>query len=282
MRIVFFLVLLLGLGLAGTAVHMARGYIGQNQAELEAARRAAAQVVETTPVYTARRALRYGERLTEEDVVAIQWPRTALPEGVFTDSAELFPEGQPPRAVMRAMERGEPIMEVKVTRPGQEAGISARLGEGMRAFTIDVNVSTGVAGFLRPTDRVDIYWTGQIGGRGNETTRLMESGVKVIAVDQSADQDREAAARIARSVTVEVTREQVAALALAQTTGRLSLALVGVADESLERTVEINRRSLLGIVDAPEPEAAPEPEPVCTVRTRRGGELVTMEIPCTN
>lgn len=281
MRIVFFLVLVLGVGLAGTAVHMAQGYLSSTEAELAKARAAAAQVVDTTPVYTAARGLRYGERLAEDDVVAINWPRNALPDGVFTDRAELFPEGQPPRAVMRAMERGEPIMQVKVTRPGQEAGIGARLSPGMRAFTIDVNVSTGVAGFLRPGDRVDIYWTGQV-SQGNETTRLLKSGIQVIAVDQSADKDREEAARIARSVTVQASAQQVAELALAQSTGRLSLALVGLADEGTMELVEVDRRSLFGTQPEPEPEAAPEPEPVCTVRTRRGGELVTIEIPCTN
>ena len=282
MRVVFLFVLLLGIVLAGSAVYMARDYIAQSQAELEAARRAAAPAVELETVYTAARPLRYGERLRREDVRRVNWPRDSVPQGTFTDIDTLLPEGQPPRSVMRAMEAGEPIMRVKVTEPGQDAGIAARLSPGMRAFTIDVNVSTGVAGFLRPTDRVDIFWTGQVGERGNESTRLMESGVRVIAVDQSADQDREAAARIARSVTVEVTGEQVASLALAQSTGRLTLALVGIDDDALASNVEINRRRLLGIEDAPAPEAAPEPDPVCTVRTRRGGELVTMEIPCNN
>lgn len=281
MRLGFFLVLFLGIGLAGVAVHMARGHLSATEAELAKARAAASQVVETTPVYTAVRALRYGERLSPEDVVAINWPRNAMPEDVFTSREELFPEGQPPRAVMRAMERGEPIMAIKVTRPGQEAGIGARLSPGMRAFTIDVNVSTGVAGFLRPGDRVDVYWTGQI-GRGNETTRLLTAGVPVIAVDQSADQDRQEAARIARSVTVQATAQQVAELALAQSTGRLSLALVGLSDEGTIELVEVDRRSLFGVEAEPVPEAAPEPEPICTVRTRRGGELVTIEIPCTN
>ena len=281
MRLVFFMVLFLGVGLAGLAVHMAQGYLSATEAELAKARAAAAQVVETTPVFTAGRALRYGERLTEDDVITINWPKRALPEGVFTDREELFPEGRPPRAVMRAMERGEPIMAVKVTRPGQEAGIAARLSPGMRAFTIDVNVSTGVAGFLRPGDRVDVYWTGQ-NSRGNETTRLLKAGVQVVAVDQSADQDREEAARIARSVTVQATAQQVAELALAQSTGRLSLALVGMSDEGVFEMVEVDRRSLFGIEPEPEPEAAPEPEPICTVRTRRGGELITIEIPCTN
>ena len=281
MRAIFFLVLLAGLGLAGLAVHTAQGYIAGTEAELARARATAAQVVDTVPVYTAARALRYGERLTPEDVTPVTWPRRAVPAGAFTDAAALFADAGGPRAVMRAMEPGEPVLDIKLTQPGQEAGIAARLSPGMLAFTVDVNVSTGVAGFLRPAHRVDVYWTGQ-GGRGAETTRLLLSRVPVIAVDQSADQDRPEAARIARSVTVEATREQVAALALGQSTGRLSLALVGLADDGATGAVEVSRNSLFGAGDTPGPALQPEAAPVCTVRTRRGAELVTTQIPCTN
>jgi pilus assembly protein CpaB len=280
MRIVFMLVLLVGLGIAGTAVYMAHGYIAQTQAELSAARAAAGRVVETTPVFTASKPLRYGQQLTDEDVRIVQWPRQALPENVITERAELFPEDGSARFVMRAMEPGEPLLPVKLTRPGQEPGITARLTPGMRAFTIDVNVSTGVAGFLRPTDRVDIYWTGRTGS--GDVTRLIESAVKVIAVDQSADQDRTQSAVIARNVTVEVTPTQVAALALAQSTGRLSLALVGVADDLPGEMVQMDRGSLLGIVEEAAPQEVAEAPQDCFVRTRRGAELTVIPIPCTN
>ena len=279
MRLVFGMVLLLGIGLAGFAVFMAQSYVGQTQRELEAARAAAQNTVETVDVYTVRRAMRYGERLTEEDVVAIAWPKNATPPDVITDREVLFPPDGSHRFVQRALEVGEPLLPVKLTRPGEDAGITARLTRGKRAFTIDVNVTTGVAGFLRPTDRVDIYWTGRT--QAGEVTRLLETGVRVVAVDQSADQDRDERAVIARSVTVEASPQQVANLALAQSTGRLSLALVGVADDEVATAVEVDQRRLLGIEpDAPVEEAAPEE--VCTVRTRRGADMVEIPIPCTN
>lgn len=279
MRLVFGMVLLLGIGLAGFAVFMAQSYVGKTKQELEAARAAAQSIVETVDVYTVRRAMRYGERLTEEDVVAIAWPKNATPPDVITDREALFPADGSARYVQRALEVGEPLLPVKLTRPGEDAGITARLTRGMRAFTIDVNVTTGVAGFLRPTDRVDVYWTGRT--QAGEVTRLLETGVRVIAVDQSADQDREQRAVIARSVTVEASPQQVANLALAQSTGRLSLALVGVADDGVAMAVEVDQRTLLGIEpDAPVQQAAP-PQ-VCTIRTRRGAEMVEIPIPCTN
>jgi pilus assembly protein CpaB len=77
----------------------------------------------------------------------------------------VFFEGETrPRAVLRSLEINEPILLKKVTEPGVDAGITANLTPGMRALAINVDVSTGVSGFLRPNDRVDVYWSGNANG----------------------------------------------------------------------------------------------------------------------
>ena len=283
MRLVFGLVLLTGIGLAGLAAYMVNDYVAQQNRALAAARAAQVPAVPMVEVVVANRTLRFGETLRREDVRAINWPRNAVPEGAFTDMATLFPEGETrSRVVLRAMERFEPLMLVKVSAPGEDAGITSRLSRGMRAFTIRVDVTTGVSGFLRPGDTIDVYWTGSIGNR-QDLTRLIQPGLRLVAVDQSADQDRGPAPAAARNVTVEVTPAQAAALAQAQATGRLSLSLVGSMDDTISELVEIDQRTLLGI-EAPAPvvetpQAAPE---TCHIRTRRGAEMVLIEIPCTN
>ncbi|PQO24231.1 Flp pilus assembly protein CpaB [Rhodobacteraceae bacterium WD3A24] len=281
MRIVFSLVLLLGVGLAGFAAYMVQDYISRQQAALAQARAQQGPAVEMTEVMVTTEAVRYGQVLSPEAVETVAWPADAVPEGTFTDRSELFPEGAGRRVVLRAMEPSEPIMAVKVSDPGREAGITSRLSEGMRAFTIRVDLTTGVSGFLRPGDRVDVYWTGRRDRNGGDITRLIESELRLIAVDQSADQDRENATVNPNTVTVEVTPQQVAALAQAQSTGRISLSLVGAMDQTRAGAVEIDQRELLGIQRA-EPAPEPEPEPSCSVRTRRGSEVVEIEIPCTN
>jgi len=65
---------------------------------------------------------------------------------------------------------------ILVTEPGDIAGITSLLSPGMRAFTINVDVQSGVSGFLRPGDRVDIYWSGSLrtaGGDNQNITRLI-------------------------------------------------------------------------------------------------------------
>lgn len=286
MRVVFGLVLIVGLALAGAAVYMFKEYQDNMQRALLQEQAKKAPAIATTPVFIATRALAYGEVLTPEDVQQVDWPRTALPEGIFSEEATLFPDdNDAPRYVRRAMEKGEAILEVKVTEPGTEAGLTSRLTRGMRAFAISVDVATGVSGFLRPGDRVDVYWTGRVDGMRGDFTKLIESGVELIAIDQSANSDL-SETTIAQTVTVAINPQQVATLAQAQSTGRLSLSLVGLYDDTVAEAIEVDQRSLLGIPLAEETapvQQAPAPEDrVCTIRNRRGSEVVEIPIPCTD
>jgi pilus assembly protein CpaB len=289
MRMVFGLVLVLGLGLAGFAVHMARTYIQGYQIALEQERKQRIPPIETADVYVAARPLAYGERISPEDVRLVSFPAASLPEGIYHTEEQMFPKGKEElRTVLRVMEQNEAILAVKVSEPGEGAGLTTKLARGMRAFAIQVDSTSGVSGFLRPGDRVDVYWTGNI-GNGNmrtegdstgDVTKLIEAGVKLIAVDQSSNSDRTEVS-VARTVTVAVLPQQVAALAQAQATGRLSLALVGARDDTVSGAIEIDQRQLLGLAAAPAPAPAPRSE-VCTIRTRRGGEVFETPIPCTN
>lgn len=285
MRAVFGLVLILGLGLAGFAVYMVQGYFEQQERALARERAATAQQVPTVEVFAVNRVIEFGEPLTMDDVTVIRYAEPFLPEGVFTTEEELFPEGPGVvRYVVRQMEPNEPVLAVKVTEPGQDAGITTRLATGMRAFAIEVDVASGVSGFLRPGDRVDVYWTGQVtmADYSDNVTQLIEQSLTIIAVDQTSD-DNMSGTAIARTVTVEVTPQQVATLAQAQSTGKLSLSLVGQMDETVATAVEVDQRSLLGIVEAaPVVEAYVAPEQICTIRTRRGSDVVEIPIPCTN
>lgn len=290
MRMVYGLVLLVGIALAGFAVYMAQGYIAQAQSERDALLAAQANKPDLVRVVVAKRALKYGERFTRADLEVIGVQAGKTPAGIFSaisvpidtdpNFATVFYDGETrPRAALRSFEAYEPILASKITAPGVDAGIMANLAPNKRAFTISVDIASGVSGFLRPGDFVDVYWYGRSGDR--EVTKLIQASLKLIAIDQSADADRSEETKIARTVTAEVSPEQVAALTLAQATGRLTLSLVGNNDTAAVGAIEIDRNSLLGIVER---EAAVEAEAakVCTIRSRKAGELVLVEIPCTN
>lgn len=285
MRAVFGLVLLAGLGLAGFAVYMVQGHLSAQETALAHERAKANQMVATTKIYAPTRTVKYGEELTLEDVVLIDYAVAHLPEGVLATPEDLFPEGESkPRMVLRQMEKNEPILVSKVTGPGEMAGITSLLSRGMRAFTINVDVSSGVSGFLRPGDRVDVYWTGrtETANGSQNRTQLIRSAVEIIAIDQSSDYNQSGAV-VARTVTVQVSPQDVGALAQAQSTGKLYLALVGAGDDTVAGEILVNQQSLLGLAEMPvEVVEQPKEEKVCTIKTRRGAEVLEIPIPCTD
>ena len=288
MRAAFGLVLVVGLALAGFAVYMTQNYFSQTQARLNQATEFNRKVGPMVEVYVVNKIKKYGDILSKDDVQLIYWPASALPDHIFKSPEALgekdvilFPEDtKEQRYVTRQMEKFEPVLSEKVTEPGQIAGLTGQLGVGQGAFAIKVDVASGVSGFVQPGDYVDIYWTGAAGNNGENVTRLIENGIKVIAVDQNAD-DGNVAAAVARTVTVAAVREQVARLAQAAATGKLALSLVAQNAAAVEGKIEVDSKSLLGIEDTPVVLAA-EPDKVCTIKTRKGSEVVETPIPCTN
>ena len=284
MRAIFGLVLIVGMALAGAAVYMIQGYIAQTENALKKERDFNAKAGKLVEVFVFAKPLQYGDALAEEDVQVIYWPEKSLPESIFRDKAVLFPENAPgPRYVMRSTEAFEPVLASRLTEPGELANLTAKLEAGKRAFAIKVGVASGVSSFVKPDDLIDIYWTGSARGFEGDVTRLIESSVRIIAVDNSFDQGQSSGNTVAKSVTVAVSPEQVARLTQAQSSGRLSLSLVGVGAEAITERVEVDTNSMLGIVEEEiVPEVAAPVEKVCTIKSRKGGELVETVIPCSN
>ncbi|MFT5631101.1 MAG: pilus assembly protein CpaB [Gammaproteobacteria bacterium] len=287
MRGLFALVLLVGMGLAGFAVYMVQGFVSQQETALAQERAKTARTVATTQIYAPTRTITYGEQILPEDVMLIDYAVAFVPEGSFATLEDIFPDGEDVlRVALRQMEINEPMLAVKVTQPGGDAGITSRLTRGMRAFTIKVDVASGVSGFLRPSDRVDVYWTGSVSNGSvnpQSFTQLIKSGIEIIAIDQTADGDRSGAS-IARTVTVQVSPQDVGVLAQAQSSGALTLSLVGDGDDSVNETVLIDQRALLGLAEDPiiaQVEIAPV-DRVCTIKTRRGAEVLQIPVPCSN
>jgi pilus assembly protein CpaB len=313
MRAVFALVLLVGMALAGVAVYMAQNYMGQTQAALDRAKELQRKTGKLVEVYAVNKPLKFGDPLTKADVVSVWVQEKYLPEGAFRVPLEgeaakaaaaaapaaeapkkgkdaevaapapvLFPVNEDkPRFVMRSLETNEILLATRVTEPGQMAGLTGKLDRGMRAFQIKVDVASGVAGFVMPDDHIDIYWTGISSENvSGEVTRLIESAIRVIAVDQASGEGQSSGNTVARTVTVAATPEQVARLAQAQATGKLAMSLVGSPEDVVDGLVEVDGKSLLGIEE--KEVVAVEAAEVCTVRTRRGDSVVEIPIPCTN
>ena len=279
MRMVFALVLFVGIALAGAAVYITQGYISQTQTALAKERELRVKAGPLVEVFVVNKDKLYGQVLKKEDVQVVYIQESALPEGVFRDIETLFSAEQDgeKRFVMRDIFKFEPILASKVTEPGESAGLTGSLDKGMRAFAIKVEA----ADFLQPSDRVDIYWTGATENGSGEVTRLIGAAVEVVAVNRDEAGGLSDGAIMKRTITVAGNPQQIAILAQGQATGRLVMSLVGMGDDTQTGTVEVDANALLGVADAA-PEVASMPDKVCTIRTRKGAEVLEIPIPCTN
>nr|WP_292357327.1 Flp pilus assembly protein CpaB [Mesorhizobium sp.] len=214
--------------------------------------------VKRDTVVVAAVALKFGDTLTADKLQEIAWPAGAVPAGAFKTTKDLL-AGQGSKQALQTIGVNEPVLAGKITGPGQRATLSAVLGEGMKAVSIRVNDVLGVAGFVFPGDRVDVLLTRttQDGGAQKSFVDVLLQSVKVLAVDQVADESKDSPT-VVKAVTVEVNTKDAQKLTLAAGAGQLSLALRQAAASNGEETERVTLSDLTG--DTPEDVAKRQAE----------------------
>jgi pilus assembly protein CpaB len=169
--------------------------------------------------------------------------------------------------VMTPIERNEPVLQSRVTAPGQSGSLSSLLTGDKRAVTVSVDDVRGVAGLIRPNDRVDVVLIrSQVGANARSYSDLILQNVKVLALDQMTS-DAVGKPTVAKAVTLEVTPEEAQKVLLAANIGKLSLTLRQSGNSGVEASTRVSDRDLaLGDPDAEKPEkvavAAPVPQAI--------------------
>ncbi|AFL51552.1 pilus assembly protein CpaB [Sinorhizobium fredii] len=231
--------------LAGVAVFATRTYLTDQQARLAAAN---APKSEERTLVVAAKPMRFGDRVRPENLKAIPWPSEERPDGSFQTIQLVLGDDTEPRYAMEAIDPGEPVLTSKITGTGERATLSAALDQGMKAVSIRVNDVLGVAGFVRPSDRVDVLLTRVVRQQNNTDQTYVDvllQGVKVLAVDQIAD-ERKDEPSIVKTVTFEVTTDEAQRLTLGASIGTLSLTLRNIASSNVEQTRPITVADLGG------------------------------------
>jgi pilus assembly protein CpaB len=183
-----------------------------------------------------------GVTLSEDNLAEIPWAASTVPEGAFATKRELLKDGR--RVVLASLERNEPVLSAKITLPGQPGTLSSVLEDGKRAVTVRVDDVRGVAGFIRPNDRVDVVLIRTEGNSsGASYSDLILQRVKVLAVDQLTG-ERNEQATVAKAVTLEVTAVEAQKVLLATTIGKLSLILRQAGAGSPEANRRVTERDL--------------------------------------
>jgi pilus assembly protein CpaB len=196
----------------------------------------------TTKVAVAAAPMAFGSDVTPDKVRFVDYPNSSIPQGAFTNAAQLLPPGKR-RVALLPIGVNEPILAGKISAEGQGASIAALLPDGMRAASVAINDVSGVAGFVQPNDTVDVLVTRMIpGGTGNsQVTDVLLQNVRVIAIDQQS-KNADGTPKVAKTVTLEVNPIDAQKLVLAQTVGTLSLVLrkPGEQNNPVVETVSMN------------------------------------------
>ena len=207
-------------------------------------------------VLVAKKALPVGTIIDAESLTYQPWPKELMQSAYYV-------EGNPDSDMQKLLgtvvryqvTAGQPLTRGALVGPQDRGFLAAALGPGMRAITVPVNASTGVAGFVFPGDRVDLVLSQEIEG-GGEGPKLMVSetivrNVRVLATDQRTDskgEDGKTEVKTFTNVTMEVTPRIAEKVSVAQTMGQLSLSLRSLADNA----AELERAIASGEVRVPE------------------------------
>jgi len=217
---------------------------------------AAAPAVPTGPkILVAKTSLPVGTIVEATSLGWQPWPKELMQSAYYT-------EGQPdsdPQKLLGTVVRyqvtaGQPLTRGSLVGPQDRGFLAAALGPGMRAVTVPVNASTGVAGFVFPGDHVDLVLTQAVQGGGDgpplKVSETIVRNVRVLATDQrftDKDEDGKTQVKTFSNVTLEVTPRIGEKVAVAQSMGTLSLSLRSIADN----TAELERAVAAGDVKVP-------------------------------
>ena len=258
-------------GLASFAVYRAVQNIPVRQVEV-------AQV----QVAVAARPIGVGTLIAPDMVKLVGWPAASPVAGAFSTVDAVASRG----AIVTIAEN-EPITEAKLAPKESGAGMAPTIPPGMRAMSVKVDEVIGVAGFVVPGTRVDVLAT--LSGFEKAMTRTVVSNVLVLTAGTRYDQDetRKDAKPIPTTVvTLAVLPEDAERVALAESSGKIMLALRNPLDNQPTETKGVQLSSLFEAPAPPPVEktvkgrkvmvaakpVAPPPPKAYTVETIRGAK----------
>jgi pilus assembly protein CpaB len=222
----------------------------------------------------AARAIPAGEMLTADNVKDVPWPAATPLAGGFSKVADVVGRG-----LITAVVENEPITEAKLAQRGAGAGLPPTIPAGMRAVAVKVDEVIGVAGFVVPGVHVDVLAT--VEQQQDTMTRTFVPDVQVLASGTRYDRTQDGKPIPTTVVTLAVTPQDAERIALAQSAGRVVLALRNPLDVQPVETQGARLTTMLGSVSPPpvertvkgrrvmvaQPPPAPPAPPVYRVET---------------
>lgn len=149
--------------------------------------------------------------------------------------------------------QGEAVNLNRLFRKGDQLSLAFLIPKGMRAITIPIDEVIGVAGFIKPGEKVDLIGTIQPRGSSESTSWTLLQDIEVLAVSQDMGISNRVqnpatpqgpTAKVGTSVTLAVTPLQAEKVILSKEKGTIHLALRPVLKEA-EQVIPAVRESNL-------------------------------------
>jgi pilus assembly protein CpaB len=234
MRARTLILVFLAIILAGGTAFLARNFLAR---ERETIVQEQAPLKVQTPaksVLVAKVDLKRGQILRPEDTVWQIWPEGGLDRNYIVLGGPPVPARTPESfagyVVRNPITSGEPITDARVVAPGNRGFLAAVLRPGMRAISVPVTITSGIAGFIFPGDQVDLMLTYSVpaavlgAGFEHKAVQTVLRNVRVIAIDQRME-SKLGEAVPAHTATFEVTPKQSEIIALGSKIGEMFLTL---------------------------------------------------------
>lgn len=229
---------------------------------------------ETQPVVVAKVDIPPKTTVTADMVQVLQVPKEYIQPGAINDQKLIVGI-----VTREQIVSGEQITERRLVISGKSVGFSGIIPKDKRAVTVAVTEVTGVAGFVKAGDYVDVIATFDQNSAGDNVSHLILQNIQVLASNRdteagvnAADRDKKDVIKTS-TVTLAVTPDEAAKLALSEEKGKIRMALRPyMPDVGVVLTAAVTPKDLvgehLGVNKSPAP--APAAPPDGTVREMPG------------
>ena len=175
----------------------------------------------TRKVLAVVRDMPIGTRIRKADLKQVEVRENDLPKGAL-----LLEKDALDRALLYPVSANEPLTASKLAVIGGAEGVPATIEAGMRAMSVTINDSSGVAGLIQPNSRVDVLFT-RPGSMAEAVTSVILQNVKVLAIGRlvQVGQTLDPKAPKMPVATLLVSPEDAQKLELAKNQGKISLTL---------------------------------------------------------
>lgn len=190
--------------------------------------------IQSQDVLVAASDIRQGQTLSTENLRWQRWPDEAINPGYLQKQTRPDAIETLAGSVVRSQfVAGEPIREVKLAR-AESGFLSAILPSGKRAVAVRISAQNTAGGFILPNDRVDVVQTvtqqAAPDAPVENVSRTILTNIKVLAIDQTIDEQNGEPVVVGKTATLELDPAQVEQITAAEASGTLSLSLRSVTD----------------------------------------------------